>query len=53
MDKTLKNFLLEKVDMYYETCTVELRLGIKERMHLMGSWYCRIQNARKMAETYC
>lgn len=42
MDKTLKNFLLEKVNMYYETCTVELRLEIKERMHLVGSWYSKM-----------
>lgn len=52
MDKTLKNFLLEKGDMYYETCTVDMRLEIKERMHPMGSWYSRIQNERKMAEKY-
>lgn len=37
MDKTLKNSLLEKVDMYYETYTAQLRLEIKERMHLVGS----------------
>lgn len=42
MDKTLKNFLLEIVDMYYETCEVEPRLRIKEGMHLMGSWYSKM-----------